>query len=154
DKRAATMEPLLPLIERLSLFPVEMLLAVPGKPEDTLRGVLVLRGLANEVEQEAEALKRDQARVDAAVKALPAEAPTLAPAQPRQRAEPPARNQQIAAARSGQNRAQGDAPAAARHAQDAAAKADSLRGALTELVAQRAAEAERARADAARAAQQ
>ncbi|HLJ06123.1 MAG TPA: peptidoglycan DD-metalloendopeptidase family protein, partial [Acetobacteraceae bacterium] len=154
NKRAATMEPLLPLIERLSLFPVETLLAVPGKPEDTLRGVLVLRGLANEVEQEAEALKRDQARVDAAIKALQTEAPELAAAQARQQAQAAALDQQIAAATAGQKQAQSDATAAARNAQDAAAKADTLRGALAELVAQRAAEAERARADAARAAQQ
>lgn len=154
NKRAATMEPLLPLIERLSLFPVETLLAVPGKPEDTLRGVLVLRGLANEVEQEAEALKRDQARVDAAIKALQTEAPKLAAAQARQQAQAAALDQQIAAATAGQKQAQSDATAAARNAQDAAAKADTLRGALAELVAQRAAEAERARADAARAAQQ
>lgn len=154
NKRAATMEPLLPLIERLSLFPVETLLAVPGKPEDTLRGVLVLRGLANEVEQEAEALKRDQARVDAAIRALQTEAPKLATAQARQQAQAAALDQQIAAATAGQKQAQSDATAAARNAQDAAAKADTLRGALAELVAQRAAEAERARADAVRAAQQ
>jgi septal ring factor EnvC (AmiA/AmiB activator) len=154
NKRAATMEPLLPLIERLSLYPVETLLAVPGRAEDTLRGVLVLRGLADEVEQEAEALKRDQARLDAAIKALQAESPKLAAAQSRQQAEAAALDQQIAAAQSGQKQAQSDATAAARHAQDSAAKADSLRGALLELVAQRDAEAERARADAARAAQQ
>src|SRR5690348_9777605 len=43
--RAEAMQPLLPLIERLSLYPAETLLAVPAQPEDALRGVLVLRGL-------------------------------------------------------------------------------------------------------------
>ena len=38
DARAETMQPLLPLIERLSLFPAETLLAVPARPEETLRG--------------------------------------------------------------------------------------------------------------------
>ena len=56
------MQPLLPLIERLSLFPAETLLAVPAQPEDTLRGVLVLRGLARQLGQEAVALRREQAQ--------------------------------------------------------------------------------------------
>ena len=43
DARAESMQPLLPLIERLSLFPAETLLAIPARPEETLRGVLVLR---------------------------------------------------------------------------------------------------------------
>ena len=50
------MQPLLPLIERLSLFPAETLLAVPAKPEDTLRGVLVLRGLASQLGHDAATL--------------------------------------------------------------------------------------------------
>ena len=60
------MQPLLPLIERLSLFPAETLLAVPARAEDTLRGVLVLRGLAGQLGQEAVALRREQARLAAA----------------------------------------------------------------------------------------
>jgi septal ring factor EnvC (AmiA/AmiB activator) len=36
--RAAAFAPLLPLIERLALFPSETLLAVPAAPRDTLRG--------------------------------------------------------------------------------------------------------------------
>ena len=48
-RAAETMQPLLPLIERLSLFPAETLLAVPARAEDTLRGVLVLRGLAGQL---------------------------------------------------------------------------------------------------------
>ena len=63
---AETMQPLLPLIERLSLFPAETLLAVPARAEDTLRGVLVLRGLAGQLGQEAVALRREQARLAAA----------------------------------------------------------------------------------------
>ena len=67
--RAAAMQPLLPLIERLSLYPVETLLAVPGTPEATLRGVMVLKGLSRQIEVEAEALRRDQADLDAASEA-------------------------------------------------------------------------------------
>ncbi len=51
------MAPLLPLIERLSLYPAETLLAVPMPPEQAVRGVLVLRGIARQLETEAEALR-------------------------------------------------------------------------------------------------
>src|SRR5262245_46602161 len=87
DARAETMQPLLPVIERLSLFPAETLLAVPTQAEDTLRGVLVLRGLANQAGQEAVELRAEQARLAAATRAVAAEAPRLAAAQAKQQAE-------------------------------------------------------------------
>ena len=71
------MQPLLPLIERLSLYPAETLLAVPVPPDAALRGVLVLQGLARQIEIEAEALRRDQAELDAAVEGLRQEPPKL-----------------------------------------------------------------------------
>lgn len=154
DARAAMMQPLLPLIERLSLFPAETLLAVPEKPEDTLRGLLVMRGIAEQLEREAEALRRNQARLTEATNALQAEAPKLAAAQARQQAEAAALDQQIAVAQAGQKQAQNDAEAAAQRAQDEAARANSLRGVLTELATQREAEATQARQAAAQAAEQ
>src|SRR6516162_2772798 len=78
--RAETMQPLLPLIERLSLFPAETLLAVPASAEDTLRGVLVLLGLAGQLGQEAVGLRREQSMLTSATQALAAEAPRLAAA--------------------------------------------------------------------------
>ncbi len=95
--RAETMQPLLPLIERLSLFPAETLLAVPASAEDTLRGVLVLRGLAEQLGQDAVALRREQAQLAAAAQALAVEAPRLAAAQAMQQAQAAALDQQIAA---------------------------------------------------------
>src|SRR5579875_231204 len=44
--QARAFVPVLPLLERLSLYPAETLLAVPASPEDALRGVLVLQGVA------------------------------------------------------------------------------------------------------------
>ena len=97
------MQPLLPLIERLSLFPAETLLAVPGQPEDTLRGVLVLRGLARQLGQDAVALRREQARLAATPGALQAEAPQLAAAQAQQQQQAAALDQQIASAEASQH---------------------------------------------------
>jgi murein hydrolase activator len=76
--RAAALQPLLPLIERLSLYPVETLLATPEDPEGALRGILVLKGLSHTIEVDAEALRHDQEAVDAATAALQAEQPRLA----------------------------------------------------------------------------
>ena len=154
DARAETMQPLLPVIERLSLFPAETLLAVPAQPEDTLRGVLVLHGLAGRSEQEAAALRAEQARLDAATQAVQAEAPKLAAAEANaagasRRARPADRH-----GPGEPDRRPGRGRRRRQRAADAAAQADTLRGMLTELAAQRAAEAERARDDAARAARE
>jgi len=145
DARAETMQPLLPVIERLSLFPAETLLAVPGGAEDTLRGVLVLRGMAQEAGQEALALRRDQDRVARATRALGAEMPRLAAAEARQKAEAGALDEQIATSLAGQKRAEGEAAAAAERAASQAAHAETLRGVLADLEVARQAERERAR---------
>src|SRR5579871_4785246 len=110
NAHAETMQPLLPVIERLSLFPAETLLAVPAPPEETLRGILVLKGLAHQLGTEAVTLRARQVRFDAATQAVAAEAPVLAAAQARQQAE-----------------------AAAKRAAEAAAHADTLRGIAAEF---------------------
>ncbi|HEX4173412.1 MAG TPA: peptidoglycan DD-metalloendopeptidase family protein [Acetobacteraceae bacterium] len=148
--RAETMQPLLPVIERLSLFPAETLLAVPAPAEQTLRGVLVLHGLSEEVGQEALALRRDQDRLAAATRALQAEVPRLAAAQARQKAESDALDQQIAAAQAGQRQAEGQAAAAAEREAAQAARAETLRGMLADLEAQHLAERGRAEEKASR----
>ncbi len=151
---AETMQPLLPLIERLSLFPAETLLAVPATAEDTLRGVLVLRGLASQLGQEAVVLRREQVRLAAANSALQAEAPQLAEAQARQQTEAAALDRRIALADAGRRHAEDEAAAAEQRAADQAARAETLRGMLAELETQRLAEQTRAREDAVRAERQ
>jgi septal ring factor EnvC (AmiA/AmiB activator) len=146
--RAETMQPLLPLIERLSLFPAETLLAVPARAEDTLRGVLVLRGLAGQLGQEAVALRREQARLASATAAMEAEAPRLAAAQTKQQTEAAALDRQIAATEAGRRQAEGEAAAAAQRAAAEAARAETLHGMVVELDAQRRAEQARAREEA------
>ena len=54
-ERSAALTPLLPLMERLGLFPVETLLAVPAQPGDALRGLSILHGLARHLADEARA---------------------------------------------------------------------------------------------------
>ena len=153
-RRAASMRPLLPLIERLSLYPAETLLAVPANAEDRLRGVLVLQGLARQLQQEAAALRRDQAALNDATGAVQAQLPALAAARVAQAAAAQALDTQLAASEAARQQAQGAADAAARRAADQAAKAETLRAMLATLEAQRRAAEARAREEVARAERQ
>jgi septal ring factor EnvC (AmiA/AmiB activator) len=147
--RAKAMQPLLPLIERLSLYPAETLLAVPASPDDALRGVLVLQGLSRQMEIETEALRRDQADADAAAEALRQATPKLTEAEAEQKREADALDQQIAAAHAEQAAAEAQANQAASQAAAAATRMDTLRSALTALDAQRRADEAKAREEAA-----
>jgi septal ring factor EnvC (AmiA/AmiB activator) len=152
--RAKAMQPLLPLIERLSLYPAETLLTVPTSPDQALRGVLVLQGLSRQIEIEAEALRRDQAAVDAAADALRLEAPRLAAAAAAQRREADALDQDIDAAHQAQATAEAQAKEAASQAAAAGSRMESLRAALVAIEAQRRADEAKAREDQLRAERQ
>lgn len=149
--RAAGMQPLLPLIERLSLYPVETLLATPAPPEAALRGLMVLRALSRQMEIEAEALRRDQAELDAAREELAAEAPRLAEARAAQSRAAASLDRQIAAAHAERAKAEAEASRAASETAGAAARMETLRGVLGALKAQARADAARARQEAERA---
>ena len=146
--RAKALQPLLPLIERLSLYPSETLLAVPAPPEMALRGVLVLQGMSRQLEIETEALRRDQAEVDTAAAALRQEAPRLTAAEAAQKREADALDQSMAAARAEQAAAESQETLAASQSASAAARMETLRSALTALEAQRRADEARAREEA------
>ena len=141
-ERAAALAPLLPLIERLALYPVETMLAVPAAPQATLRGLAVLRGLARQLERDAAALRAEQAQVQALMHEIAVALPRLQAAQAAQAVHATALDRQIVAARVSRSRAEDAAAVAARQAATEAARADSLRGALAAM------EAERARAEA------
>ncbi len=153
-QRAAAMQPLLPLIERLSLYPTDTLLAVPSDAENRLRGLLVLQGLARRLEVEAKALRQDQADAYAASAAIAAEAPKLTSHLAAQAARAAALDKLIADAQGRRTQAETAADTAAQQAAAAAARAETLRAALTELEAQRKAGEQRAHEDALRAEKQ
>ena len=153
-ERAAALAPLLPLIERLALYPAETMLAVPGPPQDTLRGLAVLRGLAQRLEQDAAALRAEQAAVQALEQEMAAALPRLHAAQASQAAQAADLDRQIEAARAGRLHAEDVAADAARRAAIEAARADTLRSALAAMEAERARAEARARDDTARAERQ
>jgi len=152
--RAEAMQPLLPLIERLALYPAETLLAVPGKPEDTLRGLIVLRGIAARIGQDALALRRQQDALADATHAEEAEVPKLTAAKAAQAAQATALDRQLASAQASRQEALSAAAADAQRAAAEAARGESLHAVLASLEAQRRAEEARAREEEARAARQ
>ncbi len=153
-RQAETMQPLLPLIQRLSLYPAETLMAIPESPEDRLRGVLVLQSLARQLEAEAGTLRRDQAALDRAVTAEAAEAPRLLAARAAQAERAAALDALLTTTQAQRHRAETEAEAAARRAATEAARADTLRAALAALEAQRKAEEAAAHEEAVRAERQ
>lgn len=150
-KRAELMGPLLPLIERLSLYPVETLLAVPGNPQERLRGVLVLQGLTRQLQQDALALRHDQQALNDASSAVESELPKLQAARAAQAAAAANLDAQIAAAEAERQQAQDEADADAKRAAALAAKAQTLRAMLDTLETQRKADEARAKREAAHA---
>ncbi|MGC8470546.1 MAG: hypothetical protein ACP5NI_11615, partial [Acetobacteraceae bacterium] len=115
-RREAAFLPLLPLIERLSLYPGATLLAVPAPPEQALRGLLVLRGLARQIGTEAAALRAERARLARLDAAIHAEAAQFTMAEARQAAQEAALDHAIAAARATEQAASGVAAAEERAA--------------------------------------
>jgi septal ring factor EnvC (AmiA/AmiB activator) len=152
--RAAELAPLLPLIERLSLYPAETLLAVPASPEDSLNGLLVLHGLARQLETEAEALRAEQAEVTRLTDSMAHQESRLAAAQAAQAAQAAGLDRQISEAQARGRAADDAASLAAQRAATQAAQAQTLRAALTQLDVARREDEARARSDAATAARQ
>ena len=147
--RAADMAPLLPLIERLQLYPAETLLAAPTDPDTALTGVLVLRGLASKLEADAKGLRQELAALDSNRKAIEQQTPVLNAAQAAQAAQAEELDRQIAATASGRREALNEAEAAARRAAELAARAEGLRAVIAAIEAERQAAEARAREEAA-----
>ena len=149
QSRAKELTPLLPLIERLSLYPAETLLAVPARPDASLDGLLVLRGLARQLELDAEALRAEQAEVARLTEGMARQEHHLTDAQSAQAAQAAELDRQIADAQSRSRAAEDAGSDAARRAAEQAAQADTLRAALGALDLARKQDEARAQAEAA-----
>lgn len=148
QSRAAQLTPLLPAIERLSLYPAETLLAVPGGTEASLTGLLVLKGIARQLEAEAQALRAEQAEVARLADALRQGEARLVSARSAQAAQAAGLDRQIEDAQARGREAEDEAAVSARRAAEQAGQAQTLRAALSQLDASRREDEARARADA------
>jgi septal ring factor EnvC (AmiA/AmiB activator) len=153
--RAAALRPLLPVMLRLSLYPAETVLAIPGEPEDALRGALVLRGLIRRMEEEAESLRLAQLEARQAEWLAAREAMALAAAESAARDAVAGLEAELAVARTRRGEAEAAEERAATQAAAAAARAGDLADVLARLLRDRERREAQARADAAaRAAEQ
>jgi len=147
DRAAAVLRPMLPLIERLALYPSETLLAAPNDTTDSLRSLMAARGLSRVLGADAAALQEKQGQLDAVAAALRNQAATLAAARTAQAAASVNLDAQITAA----NQAAAAAGLAAKQeqalAQQAGDKATRLRGLIAALTARRLAAAQAAAQD-------
>ena len=136
-ERARAMVPLLPVIQRLALYPAETLLAVPMSPESAIRGIVVLGGLARRLEEDASALRREQEAQNRLVAALDQASTDLAARQAAQSAQAAALDQQLDTARAERRKAEGEAADWSKRAAAEAARAGSLQQAIARIEADR-----------------
>ncbi len=137
SRRAAALRPLLPVMLRLSLWPAETVLAVPGEPDDALRGALVLRGLVRRLEEEAAALRLAEQAAQEAERRAAREAESLATAEAAAREAEAALEQELAEARRRRGAAEDAEERAATRAAEAAARAGDLADVLARLERER-----------------
>jgi septal ring factor EnvC (AmiA/AmiB activator) len=146
--RSADIAPLLPVLARLRSFPAETMLALPMPAEDAVRGMLVMGGLAREIEADAAALRAEQAAVAALQAELDAALPKLNAAQTAQVQAARELDAALQQTRATRRAAEQEADQAAQHAAEEAARADSLRTAIAQIEAARKAAEEQARREA------
>ncbi len=141
ERRAAALAPLMPAMRRLSLWPVETLLAVPLPPEEALRGVLVLQGMARQVRRDVEALHEADAEASRRARQAAIEATIVAAARTEALAAARALDTEIAATRQREAEARQAEREAGRRAQEALARAADLTEMLARIERDRAREA-------------
>jgi septal ring factor EnvC (AmiA/AmiB activator) len=112
----AALTNLLPIMQRLSAQPGAILLAAPGSPVDSVRGILVLQEIAGQIEQRAEQVRAESANAAALLHKMSAQQVALDNAVAAQLKAEAALNAQIAAARVAET---ADSDTAAREAADA-----------------------------------
>lgn len=132
---AAALAPLLPVIERLSLYPSETLLGAPVGPDEALTGLMVLRGLGAELERRARGLREEQARLAALGVQLDQEQARLSALQQHQAEQQAQVAARAQAAQAAQLASRATADQAARNAANAAARAATLGDAVARIEA-------------------
>ncbi|MDT7952317.1 MAG: peptidoglycan DD-metalloendopeptidase family protein [Acetobacteraceae bacterium] len=137
QEQAAALAPLLPLAERLQLFPAETLLAVPVPADQAVRGLAVLQGLTRTVQARAAAVRAELAKVEQARQELDQALPKLRAAQAEQRLRAAQLDRQVEQARAERARADDAAADEARRAAAEATRADSVAGALETMATSR-----------------
>ena len=130
---ARALAPVLPLAERLSLYPSDTLLAAPMPQGDAVTGFLILRGLSRQMEVQAQAMRAQQARLSTVDADLSAQYATLARLKQTQSQQRDTVRQQAALARIAQQQASKVAQNTAQQLLAATRRASSLQDAIARL---------------------
>ncbi|MFT8675489.1 MAG: peptidoglycan DD-metalloendopeptidase family protein [Acetobacter sp.] len=130
---ARALAPILPLAERLSLYPSDTLLAAPLPQQDAVTGFLILRGLSRQMEQQALLMRARQARLDVLDHDLSGEMERLHALEQTQSQQRLVVQREAMQARQAQKRADTAASTAARQLQAATERASSLQDAIARL---------------------
>ncbi|MFT8417858.1 MAG: peptidoglycan DD-metalloendopeptidase family protein [Acetobacter sp.] len=130
---ARALGPILPLAERLSLYPSDTLLAAPVPQGDAVTGFLILRGLSRQMEVQAQAIRAQQTRLSAVDTELSAQYATLAGLKQTQSQQRDTVRQQAAQARIAQQQASKVAQSTAQQLLAATQRASSLQDAIARL---------------------
>ncbi len=125
ERRTGELAPMLPVMERLALYPAETLLAVPLSPEDSVRGLLVLGTIGRQLAADAAAVRAVQAEAARRRQATEAELPTLAAAESEQARAAAELDSQLSQSRAKRQAAEDDASEASRRAAAEAARAEN-----------------------------
>jgi len=146
QRNEAALAALLPVMERLSREPAATMLAVPASPADAIRGILVLQGVAAQIESKAKAVHAEAVQVTALQAQTSAQKAMLTQAVAAQQKAEAALTAQISSAHAAET---SDLDTAARSAAAAAAATQNvhdLQGVIAKLQAQEQAEEAAARA--------
>jgi murein hydrolase activator len=147
DRLVAALAPVVPVILRMSTYPVETLLGAQVPAENAVRGVLVMQTIARQAEIDTQSLIEERTVLGAATKAAAELAPQLAAARAARSAEADVLAQKLAETIERRKAAEQDAADAARRAAAEAARASTLRSMLEILETQRRLEEAQARED-------
>ncbi|MCA3416570.1 MAG: peptidoglycan DD-metalloendopeptidase family protein [Roseomonas sp.] len=131
--RAASLAPMMPAMRRLALWPAETLLAQPAPPDEALRGLLVLQGMARQIRAEIEVLHLAYAEAERRKRIAAAEATVVAAAEAELREAATALDAEITETRLREGEARATQRAEAARAQEALARANDLAEMLTAL---------------------
>ncbi|PHY93482.1 peptidase [Acetobacter pomorum] len=130
---AHALAPILPLAERLSLYPSDTLLAAPMPQGDAITGFLVLRGLSRQMEQEAQGMRTRQTRLVALNTTLTNKLAQLSQLEQTQSHQRDTVSQQAALAREAQKQASAAAIITDHQLQAATQRAATLQDAVSKL---------------------
>jgi len=152
--RAASLAPMMPAMRRLALWPAETLLAQPAPPEEALRGLLVLQGMARQIRAEAEELRLANGEAERRARMAAAEATVVAAAEAELRQAATALDEEITETRLREREARATQRAEAARAQEALARTNDFQEMLAALEREQARQAALAAARARREARQ